>query len=141
MSAVLPLRKHRLPQFQELHAFLRAIFSERLAEDVPSLLLEGINRVDGHSSLPVDGLQAEAAAHFDKLIADAERLGEMDGVEGLVCAERPEDPGQRRLDERTGRQSGNGDSDVLRHAGRNGLLDAILATMGEKPTRCLCYRM
>ena len=90
MSAVLPLRKHRLPQFEELRARLRAILSERLAEHFTSFSLHGVDRTDRLPAVAVDGSPTGPSTDFDELIADLELVGNVDRIEGLIATEWPE---------------------------------------------------
>ena len=71
-------------------ALLGTVLSERLAENITSFSLHGVDRTDRLPAVAVDGSQTGPSTDFDELVADLELVGDVDGVEGLIATEWPE---------------------------------------------------
>lgn len=91
-AALLPLVHDSLRERGEPLALLRAVGSVRLCEYVADLSLDRLDGAHGRAPVAVDRVAPrESRAHFDELVANLKLLGDVDGVQRLVAAERPED--------------------------------------------------
>lgn len=95
-AVLVPRRLQLCPQPLQPDALLSAIRTERLIKDTAHLLLDGVDGAHGRAPVTVDLAQAAAVAHLYELICNVEPFREVDGVERLVCVDRPHDPSRGR---------------------------------------------
>ena len=73
-------------------ALLGTVLSERLAENITSFSLHGVDRTDRLLAVAIDGSQTVPSADFDELVANLELVGDVDRIERLIATEWPEYP-------------------------------------------------
>ena len=92
-TPLFPFGVYSLSHNLQPRALFRAVLPKRLGQYLTGLCLHRVDSTDWFPAIAVYWLQTMSSTNLNQLVAYLQLVGDVDGIERLVPAEGPEDPG------------------------------------------------